>query len=68
MNVGSPDSNIGFFCYKEFSSSIQVVPVYNNERLNRKGGYLFTPLELYNGKVIDKTTIKNRIARARTEN
>jgi hypothetical protein len=43
------------------------IPVYNNERPNRKGCYLMTPFEIYNGKIIDKTSIKKRINQARTE-
>ncbi len=43
------------------------IPVYNNERPNRKGNYLLTPNEIYNGKTIDKTEISNRILKAKAE-
>jgi hypothetical protein len=43
------------------------IPVFNNERPNRKGGYLLTPYEIYNGKTIDKNEINSRYLIAKTE-
>ena len=43
------------------------IPVYNNDRPNRKGGYLLTPSEIYNGKSVDINDVKKRIRNARTE-
>jgi hypothetical protein len=43
------------------------IPIFNNQRPNRKGKYLLTPSELYNSNTIDPLRIKKRLDQARID-
>lgn len=43
------------------------IPIYNNERPNKSGNYLLTPKQVYNGQIVRKEEVKERMNEAKRE-